>query len=285
MERAIRAKRKVILLLNEQKQAIIHRAVTRGLDASAPLTTSGVPWLGPIPKHWTVLKLKFLVSTIGGMTPNKGTARYWTGTMPWVSPKDMKVREITNSQDHISDLALRETNICVIQPPAVLIVVRGMILARRFPTAVTKVAITVNQDMKALIPKQGVNADFLASLLAGIQRDLLLVVEELGHGTRCLRTDAWANFALPLPPYDEQQRINEYLDSELRVVNTAISRLEREIELLREYRTRLAADVVTGKLDVREAAAHLPEEAPPEADLPDDTAIDEAELVDEDAAA
>jgi type I restriction enzyme S subunit len=227
--------------------------------------------------------MKFLVSTVGGMTPNKGVARFWEGRVPWVSPKDMKRREIADSQDHITDAALRETNISLIPPPAVLIVVRGMILARTFPTAVTTVPVTVNQDMKALTTKPELNADFLVSLLTGIQRDLLHLVEESGHGTRCLRTDSWANFSVPLPPVPEQVRINEQLKSELAGLNTAITRLEREIELLREYRTRLVADVVTGKLDVRDAAARLPDElAPDTQDLATELS-DEAESVDEEA--
>ena len=74
------------------------------------------------------------------------------------------------------------------------------------------------------------------------------------------------------PPVSEQVVVAEYVDKELRQFQTAISRLEREIDLLREYRTRLVADVVTGKLDVREAALHLPDEAPP------DTVEDDADL-------
>lgn len=279
LERAIQAKRKVVALLNEQKQAIIQRAVTRGLDPSVPLKPSGIPWLGDIPAHWDTCKMKFLVSTIGGMTPNKGVARFWEGRVPWVSPKDMKRREIGDSQDHITEAALRETNISLISPPAVLIVVRGMILARMFPTAVTTAPVTVNQDMKALIPKPVLNAHFLVSLLTGIQRDLLNLVEESGHGTRCLRTDSWANFSIPLPPLPEQVCINEQLNSELAGVNGAIFRLEREIDLLREYRTRLVADVVTGKLDVRVAAAILPGEA-----VPDTTEDDTGQSIDPEAA-
>ena len=260
LERTIRAKRKVIGLLGEQKQAIIHRSVTRGLDPSAPLKPSGIHWLGDIPQHWEVRKMKSLVATVGGMTPNKSVQRYWIGRTPWVSPKDMKVQEIFDSKDHISNAALNETNICLIKPPAVLIVVRGMILARTFPTAVTRVQVTVNQDMKALLPRPELSADYFAFLLTGIQSELLQLVEIAGHGTCCLRTDSWGNFYLPIPPLEEQQAIRSCLSAELSTLNTAITRLEREIELLREYRTRLVADVVTGKLDVREAAARLPDE-------------------------
>ena len=285
LERTIRAKRKVISLLTEQKQAIIHRAVTHGLDPSVPLKPSGIPWLGDIPKHWMIRKMKSLVATVGGMTPNKGVQRYWIGRTPWVSPKDMKVPEIFDSEDHISDAALKETNISLIEPPAVLIVVRGMILARTFPTAVTHVPVTVNQDMKALRPGPELSADYFASLLTGIQREMLQLVEIAGHGTCCLRTESWGNFYLPLPPLEEQQTIRSFLSAELAISNTAISRLEREIELLREYRTRLVADVVTGKLDVRDAASHLPDEAAPDPAEDAADSIEETEPAEEEAAA
>lgn len=260
LERAIRTKRKVIALLGEQKQAIIHRAVARGLDPSVALKPSGISWLGDIPRHWEVRKIKSLVKTLGGITPNKGVERYWTGQTPWVSPKDMKVSEIFDSRDHISNSALQETNITVIPEKAVLIVVRGMILARTFPTAVTRVPVTINQDMKALVPCPELSADYLSLLLTGIKRELLQLVEIAGHGTCCLRTDAWSVFCLPVPPLEEQIVIGRFLANELAESNTAISRIEDEIDLLREYRTRLVADVVTGKLDVREAALHLPDE-------------------------
>ncbi len=185
----------------------------------------------------------------------------------------MKVREIVDSQDHITDAALRQTSASLIQPPAVLIVVRGMILARIFPTAVTCVPVTVNQDMKALLPKSELAADYMVSLFTGIQRELLSLVEIAGHGTCCLRTDSWENLVLPLPPLPEQEAIERFLKSELEILNIAVAHTEREIGLLREYRTRLIADVVTGKLDVHGVALQLPEEA----ETPSATIVDEVE--------
>ncbi len=284
LERAIRAKRNVIALLNEQKQAIIHRAVTRGLDPSVAFRPSGIPWLGEIPVHWDTRKIKFLVSIVGGMTPDKSVARFWEGRVPWVSPKDMKRRELGDSQDHITEAALRETNISLIPPPCCSNSrPRNDPLARTFPTAVTTVPVTVNQDMKALTPKPVLNADFLVSLLTGIRGDILNLVEESGHGTRCLRTDSWENLSVPLPPVPEQVRINDQLESELAGANSAISRLDREIQLLREYRTRLVADVVTGKLDVRGAAAQLPKETAPDIVEDDTDPSIESEAADEEA--
>ena len=108
----------------------------------------------------------------------------------------------------------------------------------------------------------------------------------LGTGTSGflrLYNDRLGAIHVALPPRAEQREILTGLAGELSGVNTAISRLEREIELLREYRTRLVADVVTGKLDVREAAARLPDEAAPDR-VEDDTDVgDEAEAADEEA--
>jgi type I restriction enzyme S subunit len=263
LDRAIGAKRRIIALLQEQKQAIIHRAVTRGLDPAVPLKDSGIPWLGEIPEHWEVMKIRSLAEVYGGMTPSKSAERYWTGDTPWISPRDMKKIEVTGSIAHISDAAVRETGIAVIPFPAVLFVVRGMILARKLPVAVTRIPVTLNQDMKGLVPRVGISAEYLAFILSGAQKEILGLVEEAGHGTKCLRTDSWASFEVPLPARQEQNALCNFLLSANSAINNAALRLDSEITLLREYRTRLIADVVTGKLDVREAEAGLPEDVEP----------------------
>ena len=267
LDRAIGAKRRIIALLQEQKQAIIHRAVTRGLDPSVPLKDSGIPWLGEIPEHWEVKKIRSLAEVYGGMTPSKSAERYWTGDTPWISPKDMKKIEVTGSIAHISDAAVRETGIALIPFPAVLFVVRGMILARRLPVAVTRIPVTINQDMKGLMPRVAISAEYLAFLLSGAQKEILGLVEEAGHGTKCLRTDSWASFEVPLPARQEQNAICNFLLSANSAIDNAALHLDSEITLLLEYRTRLIADVVTGKLDVREVAKGLPEELQVQPDM------------------
>ena len=286
IRRYIRAKQKLIKLLEEQKQAIIHQAVTRGLDPNVRFTPSGLEPLGDVPDHWEVRRLKFLTTATGGMTPSKADARYWCGDVPWVSPKDMKRRFINDSIDHISQAALDETGVRLVPPGAVLIVVRGMILARRFPTAVTMVPVTLNQDMKALRLSRGCRPEYFAYLFQGLEPHILSLAEEAGHGTRCLRTDSWENMALAVPPPNEQESIALNLDVELAEISSVQEHGRREIDLLHEYGTRLIADVVTGKLDVREAAAALPDELDddePELEETDDELDDAAELIDEES--
>lgn len=260
IRRYIHAKQKLIKLLEEQKQAIIHRAVTRGLDPNVRLKPSGVEWLGDVPEHWEVRKLRQCVSIKGGMTPSMEMRRYWDGDIPWVTPKDMKRSLLGDSQVRVTDQAIRETSLRLIPAPAVLMVVRGMILARRVPIASTTAPVTINQDMKALLPQSGVSANFLAAFLSTVQSAFVPLIDEAGHGTRRLPTERWRDLCVALPPEQDQADITRFFDSATDSLERAVACTARELSLLREYRTRLIADVVTGKLDVREAAARLPDE-------------------------
>jgi Restriction endonuclease S subunits len=280
IRRYIAAKKKLIALLNEQKQAIIHRAVTRGLDPDVRLKPSGFEWLGDVPEHWEVRKLRQCGSIVGGMTPSMEVRRYWDGAIPWVTPKDMKRASIVDSSVRVTEAAIEETSLRLIDPPAVLMVVRGMILARRVPIAWTTAPVTINQDMKALEPVRGVNAEYLARSLDSAQEAFAPLIDEAGHGTRRLPTERWRDLAVAMPPADEQATVVGFLGEATRKIVAGIDRAECQIALLREFRTRLIADVVTGKLDVREAAAQLPdeEEAPePLDDAEDVMGVDKSE--------
>jgi len=252
IEQLVQKKKRLISLLNEEKQSIVYNAVTRGFDRDMYFRPSGVEWLGEVPRTWEVRRLRFLVREIGGMTPSKSEASFWNGNIAWVSPKDMKVEELVVTSQRISQAALNQTPIQLIEPPVVLIVVRGMILARSFPVALTAEPVTINQDMKALIPQGNLRSDFLSYLLRGLEKPILHLVQEAGHGTKCLRTEMWRNLQVPFPPsLEEQQDIVNRLKSELTPLNRKLKIVNREIDLIREYRTRLIADVVIGKLDVR----------------------------------
>ena len=267
IRRYIRAKQKLIALLEEQKQAIIHQVVTGQIDVRAgepygEYKASGVEWLDKVPAQWEVKKLHQCGTIIGGMTPSMENRRFWDGSIPWVTPKDMKRDAIDDSGVKVTEGALHETSLRLIDPPAVLMVVRGMILARRVPIAWIKSPITINQDMKALLPGAGINAEFLARILDSAQEAFVPLIDQAGHGTCRLPTERWRSLAVAIPPADEQRLIVDSLEASTRTIVAAIENAHRQITLLDEYRCRLIADVVTGKLDVREAAAGLPEVDP-----------------------
>ena len=141
------------------------------------------------------------VYPVSGATPSKTTERFWSGEVPWVSPKDMKVDFLSDSQDHVSQDAVDETNLKVIDQGSTLIVVRGMILARNVPVAINRNPVTINQDMKALVPKsKEITGTYIWATLHLARRKLQTLVRTAGHGTRKLDTPELMQF--PIPPSD-----------------------------------------------------------------------------------
>lgn len=252
----VATKERLIELLQEQRTALIARAVTKGLDPNVPLKDSGVEWLGEIPEHWDACKMWRISSAISGGTPAKENPEYWDGEIPWVSPKDMKRRFIDYSEDAVSDKALSEAGLKLVPPPAVLIVVRGMILAHSFPVGVTRVPVTINQDMKALRLRRDIEPLFIAWAFEGVGDSLVnAVVEEAAHGTRAIRMDQWRSVTIPVPPQTEQRTIVTLLDRETKWIDSLVTKVGDAIERLQELRTALISAAVTGKIDVREEGA------------------------------
>ena len=257
-------KERLIALLQEQRTALITRAVTKGLDPTVPMKDSGVEWLGEIPAHWEGARMWRISNATSGGTPAKEERGYWDGDIPWVSPKDMKRRFIDSSEDTITERAVRETGIKLIAPPVVLIVVRGMILAHTFPVAITTVPVTINQDMKALRFRQRIEPIFATWLFEGVGRGILgAVVEEAAHGTRVIRMDRWRAVVAPVPPIGEQRATAAFLDRETARIDALVAKVRDASERLKELRTALISAAVTGKIDVRpsaEASAQAGEE-------------------------
>ncbi len=274
IDRLIAKKQRQIELLDEQKAILINRAVTRGIrngelgmvnedaaEAASDHSTftipnsqfidSGIPWIGPIPKHWQVRKLGAVVSFVSGATPSKDRSDFWNGGVPWISPKDMKRLKIDSSEDTISAAALKHTNIKLLSPGTVLIVVRGMILVRTVPIAVNTVHSTINQDIKGMEVNQAVmSPDFLLTLLTACQEMLTPLIEESGHGTRCLRTESLKTVLLPTPPRDEQDELVIRVQSISDASDKAKSNIESQIQTLQTLRSTLIAHAVTGKIKV-----------------------------------
>ena len=261
LERAIRAKRKVIALLNEQKQAIIHRAVTRGLDPAVPLKPSGIPWLGDIPQHWEALQVRRVVSFV--TSGSRGWAEHYSddGLIFLQSGNLGRSMSLNLSYvQHVRPPDGAEGERTRIRRDDVLICVTG---------ALTGNVVLVDQDLPApafvnqhvalVRPKpKMIEPRFLAYVLHSEVGRTQFKTSEYGGTKQGLGLDDVKSVFITVPLMSEQGAICSALDTELGRFKEAISRLEREIELLREYRTRLVADVVTGKLDVRKMAASLP---------------------------
>lgn len=250
----ITAKQRMVELIHLRWSSARLYAVTGGL-ATTNKRHNLQPWLAGVPVHWTPTKLSYIADICSGGTPNTEKDDYWGGDIPWVSPKDVKRFDLSSTDDCVTRRAVDDARLPIIEPGAVLFVVRGMILAHTFPVALNAMRTTINQDMKAAIPRAGVEPRFLAHLLAGLAGPILaLLVEESAHGTRALRMERWKEFSLYLPPRQEQLDIVRNLDRLARAVRSAVDSLTSQIDLLQERRQALITAAVTGQLEIPEAA-------------------------------
>ncbi len=249
VRRYIRAKQKLIKLLEEQKQAIIHRAVTRGLDPDVPLKPSGVEWLGDVPAHWEVRKLRFDFRYAKGSRAAELTNEYIEA-----NPGPFRVFSgQTENNGLMGSISWHEFNF---ENDAILVTTVG---ARAMSTRLVSGAFSLSQNCAVIVPRDNRRSSLyyemvMRRLFKYEKASISLIMQP------SLRFSDLNRFYIPAPPFGEQVAIVEYLDQATAGIGTTITRAHREISLLREYRTRLIADVVTGKLDVREAAAKLPDE-------------------------
>ena len=266
LERTIRAKRKIIALLNEQKQAIIHRAVTRGLDPDVPLKDSGIPWLGEIPAHWEVRRLRTLVHRI-----EQGVSPLAVGFLAegdsWGVLKSGCVNGGFFRETEHKQLA-RGFEV----DPKIVVEVGDVLISRACgsPNLVGSVGRVKSLRFKLILSdktfrarfRDYVDSDFIVFVMncSYYRHQVAQAISGAEGMANNLPLSSLRDFTFAIPPVYESVNIATYLAHETAELQTAISRLEREIELLREYRTRLISDVVTGKLDVRAAAATLPDE-------------------------
>jgi type I restriction enzyme S subunit len=280
----IRAKRKLIALLGEQKQAIIHRAVTRGLDPNAPLKPSGIPWLGDIPRHWEVSPLKGVCNVQSGVTLGKTYTNTALAEFPYLRVANVQAGRLALESVKTLRLPAAEAKRSMLQVGDVLMTEggdpdklgRGCVWNGEIENCIHQNHVfAVRPSLKRMRPH------YLAALLAThYAKTYFLRTAKQTTNLASTNKTTIGQFRVLLPSIEEQDAILAGLSSELSPLDTAIARTEREIALMQEYRTRLTADVVTGKLDVRPAAAKLPAaEAEPEPAVPtDEDSTEEAEL-------
>lgn len=211
----IAEQRHIVDILN-RADSIRHLRKQAQVTASQLITALFIDMFGdPLtnPRDWPEKSLGNLVSLYGGGTPSKKNPEYWGGVIPWVSPKDMKPDCISDSIDHVTPNALEETTLKWIPAESVLIVVRGMILVHTVPIRVNSAKVTINQDMKALVPNEELSANYLRWTLQCMHSYVLSQVSTSAHGTRKLDTNRLLALSIPLPPLIMQEEFESRLDS------------------------------------------------------------------------
>ncbi|MDO8417026.1 MAG: restriction endonuclease subunit S [Agitococcus sp.] len=252
IDNLINEQKKLIELLKEKRQAVISTAVTKGLNPHAPMKDSGVEWLGEVPEHWSVVPLKYFTNFSGGGTPSRDNLAYWNGDIPWVSPKDMKVERINNTEEYITEHGLKNSSSSLITSGQILIVVRSGILKHTIPVAINDIPVTLNQDMKALcFNKSFCINSFFFRWVQGLNEVLLLAWAKQGATVESIEHNYLAETLIPLPPIEEQSTIVAFLDQETAKIDNLIQQAQKATTLLQERRTALISAAVTGKIDVR----------------------------------
>ena len=283
IRRYIRTKQKLIALLEEQKQAIIHQAVTGQVDVRTgqpypAYKPSGVEWLGDVPEHWEVRRVKSLSLVKRGASPRPiADPKYFDddGEYAWVRIADVTAssRYLERTTQRLS--VLGQSLSVPLEPGALFLSIAGSV----GKPMITRIKCCIH-DGFVYFPQFNGDADFLYRVFASGTP-----FARLGKlGTQLnLNTDTVGNILLGWPPSEEQAAIVSFLDQATADLDTATTSTQRETSLLSEYRTRLIADVVTGKLDVRTASAWLPDEVE-EQELLDETdaLIDGDEATDDD---
>ena len=249
----VSAKERLIALLEEERQAVIHQAVTKGLDPNVRLKSSGVEWLGDVPEHWKVVQL----GRIGSFSKGSGGTKddEVPKGIPCIRYGDLYTTHkffIDQTRSFIRDEKLEQYT--PIKRGDVLFPASGETIEEIGKSAVNLLDAPVycGSDLIIFRPSVPMDPKFSGYVLdTPISQDQK---SRMGRGVSIMHiySNQLKYLWLGLPPVDEQEAIAEHIDRVTGAIDTAISRAKRQIKLLEEYRTRLIADVVTGKIDVRE---------------------------------
>ena len=254
IRRHIHAKQKLINLLEEQKQAIIHRAVTRGLDPNVQLKPPGVEWLEDVPEHWEVKRGKALFHCIDIRSSTGEEELLTVSSDRGVVPRSSVTVTMFKAESYVG------YKLCW---PGDLVINSLWAWANGLGFSKHHGIVSTAYGVYRLRKPYRQLWRYLHLALRSGAYDWQFQVRSKGIWKSRLQLTDWSFLDMPiiLPPEKEAEWICERVAGETAELEKTVGTAEREIALLREYRIRLIADVVTGKLDVREVAANLPEEA------------------------
>ena len=254
IDQLIEKKQRMVEVLGEKLAAQLQYTVLAGAKLSRNPEDD---WLSGLSNDWRLFPIKHMVRIVGGATPSKEREDYWIGPIPWVSPKDMKRDTISATSLCISEMALANSPVSIVPKGAVLIVVRGMILARLVPVCRLGCNATINQDMKALTSRGNIISNhYLHRMLQGFQDVIMSFVDEAAHGTKTLRSDRFFSLKFPVPPFELQTNLVVEYDKQKRLMDAIIEKIESSIGRLREFRSALITAAVTGQIDVSTWGKH-----------------------------
>ncbi len=259
IDRFIKARKKIIVLLKEQKQTIINEAVTKGINPNVKMKDSKVEWLGEIPEHWEVRRLKYCAVNKNIQT-NRCTENETYLALENIEGWTGKISAPVEKIEFDSNVKKYKV---------------GDILFAKLRPYLAKVALpdfngVCVSEFLVLQPTKIISSTFFSVLLRS--KKLIDLINSSTFGAKMPRAD-WAiigSVFIPLPPNYEQRLIVKCIEKETARIDKTISRAEQQIKLVQEYRTRLVSDVVTGKIDVRSVKIPDFESVPADLEIQED---------------
>ena len=253
IDNLISKKQKFIELLKEERAAIINQAVTKGLNPDASMKDSGIEWLGEIPEHWEVKRLKFLVNKVGsGVTPRGGASVYQKDGIPLLRSQNIHFEGLKlDDVAYISEEIHNEMSGSKVKPNDVLLNITGASIGRCCIVPFDFGEANVNQHVCIIRPNRQIESGFLHNYISSDNGQAQIFSSEKGISREGLNFEQLKGFQVLLPPISDQKDIKDYIESATTKIDQTISNIEKQIDLLQEYRTALISEVVTGKIDVR----------------------------------
>jgi type I restriction enzyme S subunit len=251
----IAKKERLIELLQEKRQALITQAVTKGLEPSVPMRESGVEWLGRIPAHWDVARIKHVARLESGHTPSRSVPEHWldTNDVPWVSLNDTKNLAkndyISDTTHRINALGLQNSSAHML-PARVVVFTRDATIGK---AAITTRPMAVSQHIIAWVCGRYVDPEYLLRVFYGMEKYLDRFT--FGATIKTIGMGDVGKLVTPVPPRDEQLRIVEHITKSVCQLDEVLRKVDEQLEKLREYRQALITAAVTGKIDVSSEAA------------------------------
>lgn len=247
----IEEQQRLIELLKEKRQAVISHAVTKGLDPTVPMKDSGVEWLGEVPAHWDVARVKNVAKLESGHTPSKDFPEYWEGgEIPWVSLNDSKQLKVT---DYIEETQFMITELGVSNSSARLLPARAVVFTRDATiglAAITTKPMCVSQHLIAWICNENlVLPEYLLLVFYAMEEELDRFT--FGATIKTIGMPDIRKLVTPVPPLAEQAQVVAGVIAKRELIDQLIKESNTALSLHLERRSALISAAVTGKIDVR----------------------------------
>ena len=237
-----------IISLRKYRKNIIAKTLTKGLDSNVSMKETGIKWIGKIPKNWKISKIKYEADYIGsGSTPNSSNYELYDGNVFWIQSGDLyRKRTITNTQVKVTEKAIKTTSsLKIIKKDFIVIAMYGGSIGN---ISMSKISACTNQAVCAIKPNKNNDIKFLYYWLSFCKDDFF---RKASGGTQPnINQIIIKNEFIPRIPLIEQEKIVNYLDNEVNLIEKIISHKQRQQQLLKKYKHSLIYDFVTGKKQV-----------------------------------